>query len=189
MVALSKTSVHSFDIAESVKKVGQLTPRLLDKFGNEIDGKHRNILDNNWKTVVLENIDTPEKLILARFHSNYHRRDGSNDLSQAIRDLLTLYSGQNKLDSEPWVQNRKGREPNELLHRIAEALSVSYKTVLKYAPLTFKQKTPIKTKKSVEGSSTKKPSKQGTLIETPNILTATFPNCKCKECIHNATCK
>ena len=188
MVASSKISLHQFDIAESVKKIGQLTPRLFDKFGNSIDGNHRTAFDSEWKSITLENIDTPEKLLLARFHANYHRRTMSDlEIKQTLNALLMLYSEQKTLDSGQAVQKPIiGRPSNELLHRAADALGVSYKTVSRYVEPEFKQKTPVKKKTSVKPE---KPTKQVTIVETPNILAATFPNCKCKECIHNATCK
>lgn len=183
---LSKTSSHSFDIAASAEKIGQLTPVLRDKFGNVIDGNHRLVIDPQWRSITDDSIDTEEKLILAQFHANWHRRT-SEDIKQAVNKLLALYSVQKSLDdSGSSFQKLEGRQQNELLHRVADALSVSYKTVSNYAPSEFKQKTPVKTK-SMKQRFTNKSSKQETIIETPKI-SLTFPKCLCKGCEHVNVC-
>jgi len=185
-----KTTAHPFDIAESSKKIGQLTPRLLDKFGNEIDGKHRNAIDPNWKSITLENIDTPEKLIIARFVANYHRRNVSDpEIKQTLNALLKLYSEQKMLDKGQPVhcpKDQTDKQQHDLLVHAADTLGVSYRTIIRYADPTFKRpkKIPIKkTQSKVEQSFAEKSSKQEMLAETPNIATTCLcSKCKVKTC-------
>lgn len=61
-------------LRESAKIIGHGYPIILDKFGNIVDGFHRNEADPNWPKKKNELIDTPFKAELARFHLNICRR-------------------------------------------------------------------------------------------------------------------
>jgi len=65
---------ENYDLRESVKALGKLTPVLKDKFGNVIDGLHRLELYPDWPCITVSFIDTPEKLEAARLAVNTNRR-------------------------------------------------------------------------------------------------------------------
>jgi hypothetical protein len=69
--------VSEYDLKESESTVGQLYPVLLSKDGKVIDGFHRLEADKNWKKMKINEIDTEEKLLLARLVANFHRRNNS----------------------------------------------------------------------------------------------------------------
>jgi hypothetical protein len=74
LVGTNQLSEDEYDLFQSTKALGKLYPILKDKRGNIIDGFHRQNADPRWPTVTVKEIDTDEKLELARLVTNYCRR-------------------------------------------------------------------------------------------------------------------
>ena len=85
---------NDYDLKKS-KSIGELYPVLKDARGNIIDGNHRLQADPNWKAQVIPEIDTDEKLILARLVSNWQRRQvTSKEKAEWINGLAEIYRSQ-----------------------------------------------------------------------------------------------
>lgn len=65
---------EEYDLRESVKALGKLSPVLKDAHGNVIDGLHRLELYPDWPCMTVDFIDTPQKLEAARLAVNTNRR-------------------------------------------------------------------------------------------------------------------
>jgi transposase len=65
---------EEYDLRESVRTLGKLSPILKDAHGNVIDGLHRLELFPDWPTITNESITTPEQLEAARLAVNTNRR-------------------------------------------------------------------------------------------------------------------
>ena len=86
--------MSEFDLKKS-EKIGQLYPVLVDAKGNIIDGNHRLEADPNWRKEKIPEIDTEEKLLVARCVSNWHRRPVSREeKANWINGLAALYEKQ-----------------------------------------------------------------------------------------------
>ena len=70
--------MSEYDLKKSTK-IGQLYPVLVDAKGNIIDGLHRQEADPSWRTEKIPEIDTEEKLLIARCIANWHRRPISRE--------------------------------------------------------------------------------------------------------------
>ena len=88
------SSEENYDLKKSGKKF-QLYPVLTDKKGNLIDGIHRREADQNWKTEIVEGVETGEDLLSARLIANTNRRSVSpEEKSELINRLAEIYRKQ-----------------------------------------------------------------------------------------------
>ena len=123
---------------DSQKIIGQLYPVLKSKDGQVIDGFHRLAVDPNWKSVVLSEVDTEEKLLIARAVSNWHRRQvPKKEKAKWINDLAEIYQKQGyKVEGQS-----KGSVPkNEIAEKIADVTGLSKITVINYLYNDYKQR-------------------------------------------------
>jgi len=125
--------LSEYDLKKS-KKVGQLYPVLVDAKGNVIDGYHRLEADPNWRKEKLSEIDTEEKLLVARCVANWNRRQISREEKEEwINSLARIYQKQGLKVSS------KGRR-NEIMAKIMEVTGLSDRTVGAYLDERYKQK-------------------------------------------------
>ena len=108
-----------YDLMASKKFVGVLCPILLDVYGNCVDGKRRCQLDRGWPAVVLEYVDTPLKLHVARLVANFCRRRMQ---PQEVREEMSKI-----VELSGWSAEK-----------IAEETGISYRTVAKYLPERYR---------------------------------------------------
>jgi hypothetical protein len=117
------------DVEKSIK-IGELYPVLKDKFGNIIDGNHRLKVDPNWKTQVIPEIDTPEKLVISKMHANWNRRQ------------LTYQEKEEWINTLAEIYQKEGYKAlitsNEIVTKIKEATGLSQPTINKYLHNEFK---------------------------------------------------
>ena len=132
-----KMEKREYDLKASTKEIGQLYPVLKAKDGEILDGFHRTQSDPSWKTVVLENIDSEEKKLLARLVANFNRRQISRgEKAIWINSLAALYQKQG-LRVEGKRRQRQG--PNEIVQRICERTGIAWRTIMEYLHPCFKQ--------------------------------------------------
>lgn len=111
-------------------KIGQLYPVLVDAKGNVIDGFHRLEADPKWRTEKITEIDTKEKLLVARCVANWNRRQVSwEEKEDWINSLARIYKEQGLK-----VTKRK----NEIKHRIAENTGLNPDIVLMFLKDEYK---------------------------------------------------
>ena len=121
-----------FNRKESTKTVGELYPVLLSKDGQVIDGFHRLEDNPNWKTETLENINSEEKLLLARAISNWHRREvPRKEKEEWINGLAKIYKEQGMADP--------------LAAIIASETGLAERTVRSYLSSEYKQEAQART--------------------------------------------
>ncbi len=85
------SSEENYDLKKSGKKF-QLYPVLKDKKGNTIDGNNRLEADPNWKTEIVEGVETEEDLLSARLIANTNRRSVSaEEKREMINRLAEIY--------------------------------------------------------------------------------------------------
>lgn len=121
---------------DSKKLVGELYPVLVSNDGEVIDGFHRLAVDPNWKREVVKDIDSEEKLLVARAISNWHRRQVSREeKEQWINGLAELYKKQGLT-----VGNRG--EPNQIVNRLLDVTGLNRDTVIGYLDEQYKQVFP-----------------------------------------------
>jgi predicted alpha-1,6-mannanase (GH76 family) len=83
---------QEYDLKKSTKRIGQLYPVLKAADGEILDGCHRLDSDPAWKSMVLENINTPEKKLIARLVANFHRRlVTAEEKTEWINGLAKIY--------------------------------------------------------------------------------------------------
>ena len=88
------SSEENYDLKKSGKKF-RLYPVLTDKKGNIIDGNNRREADQNWKTEIVEGVETEEDLLTARLVANTNRRIVSpEEKSELINRLAEIYRKQ-----------------------------------------------------------------------------------------------
>ena len=127
--------MSEYDLKKS-KKVGQLYPVLVDAKGKVIDGFHRLEADPKWRTEKLPEIDTEEKLLVARCVANWVRRQISREEKEEwINGLARIYKKQGLKVSS------KGRR-NEIMAKIMEVTGLSDRAVGTYLHDKYKQKPP-----------------------------------------------
>lgn len=120
------------------KTVGQLYPILKDKHGNVIDGFHRLEADPEWRQETLENIDTEEKLLVARAVANWHRRQvNRKEKEEWINRLAKIYQKQG-LE----IYGKGKGTPNEIIEHLVKSTGLSQVTINKHLFNKFKQKDP-----------------------------------------------
>lgn len=113
---------------DSQKIIGQLYPVLKSKDGQVIDGFHRLAVDPNWKSVVLPEVDTEEKLLIARAVSNWQRREVSHEEKAGwINGLAEIYQKQDVAIGSAIIQ------------RIMEVTGLARKTTTNYLDAKYKE--------------------------------------------------
>jgi hypothetical protein len=124
--------MSEYDLKKS-KKIGQLYPILVDAKGNIIDGFHRLNADPNWRKEQLQEIDTEEKLLVARCVANWHRRQVSGEEKEEwINELAKIYQKQG-------LKVRNEQQQNEIVRKIADVTGLHINTVELYLSAKFKQ--------------------------------------------------
>jgi len=128
--------MSEYDLKKS-KKVGQLYPVLIDAKGNVVDGFHRLEADPNWRKETLSEIDTEEKLLVARCVANWNRRQVSmEEKEEWINGLAEIYRKQGlKVRSQ-------GSGKNEIIAKIGEVTGLNPPTIQYYLAEEYKQKEP-----------------------------------------------
>jgi len=135
-----ETGAKEYDLKASEDSVGQLYPVLLSKDEEVIDGYHRLEADKDWRTEILEHIDTEEKLFIARCIANWHRRYvPSAEKEEWINGLAKIYQKQGLKVS---AYNPAGQSINEILNKIVEATGLHENTIRSYLRGEFKQRAP-----------------------------------------------
>jgi hypothetical protein len=128
---------EEYDLKDSGDAVGQLYPVLVDAKGNVIDGFHRLEANPEWRKEKLENIDSEEKLLLARCISNWHRRQVSREEKEEwINGLAKIYKKQG-LSASKLIG---GKYHNEIIAKIVDKTGFSKPTITKHLDLKYKQK-------------------------------------------------
>jgi len=123
--------MSEYDLKKS-EKIGQLYPVLVDAKGNIIDGFHRLEADPKWRTEKLKEIDTKEKLLVARCVANWHRRQVSwEEKKEWINGLARIYKKQGLR-----VCGHDNR--NEILEKVVEVTGLSKRTVQRFIRDEFK---------------------------------------------------
>jgi len=109
--------------------------------GEILDGCHRLNSDPSWKSMVLENIDTPEKKIIARLVANFHRRTVLNEeKAEWINQLAEIYRNNGlKVEAETNAEKASLFKPNEIVKKISEVTGLCRRTVRMYLEPHFKQ--------------------------------------------------
>jgi hypothetical protein len=124
--------MSEYDIKKS-EKIGQLYPVLVDAKGNVIDGFHRLEADPNWRKEKISEIDTEEKLLVARCVSNWHRRQVAREEKEDwINGLAEIYQRQG-------LSTKGIRGQNEIKARIVGITGLDPRTVELYLKPEFKQ--------------------------------------------------
>lgn len=127
--------MSEFDLKKS-EKIGQLYPVLVDAKGNIIDGHHRLEADPNWRKEKISEIDTEEKLLVARCVSNWHRRQvGREEKTEWINGLAKLYKNQGyKVEGK----SRSSVPKNEIVEKIVEVTGLHKTTIIAYLYREYK---------------------------------------------------
>jgi ParB-like chromosome segregation protein Spo0J len=124
---------EEYDLKKSENKIGQLYPILKSKDGQIIDGFHRQKADPNWKSLVVPEIDSEEKLLLARLIANFHRRQITREEKEEwINGLAEIYKKQG-LNVSP---------KNEILAKIVAVTGLNQSTVQLFMKSKYKQTEP-----------------------------------------------
>lgn len=115
-------------LSKSEAVIGQLYPVLRDAEGKVIDGFHRLDSNPNWKSVILENIDTEEKRLIVSAHANVGRRSISRkERMNIINRLAEIYYQQGlRADAKIITTGINGRTQkrnyNEIKNKISEVM-------------------------------------------------------------------
>jgi hypothetical protein len=130
---------QEYDLKKSCRKVGQLYPVLKAADGEVLDGLHRVESDSGWKTLVLENIKTPEEKIIARLIANFHRRSvSSQEKSQWINGLAEIYRNQGLKMKGKKASMEDHTGANEIVDKICEVTGLAKQTVHQYLSESYK---------------------------------------------------
>jgi hypothetical protein len=131
--------MSEFDLKKS-EKIGQLYPVLVDAKGNIIDGFHRLEADPNWRRQKLPEIDTKEKLLIARCVANWNRRQVSTEEKEEwINQLAEIYERQGLRVRQEVKTEKGGYRTNEIVTKIAEVTGLDESTVRDYISPAYKQ--------------------------------------------------
>jgi hypothetical protein len=135
-------SEEEYDLRKSADKIGELYPVIMSKTGEVVDGFHRLNAKAGWRREVREDIDTPEKVLVARLISNKFRRQvTAEEVRGWINDLAEI------------ALIEHGIEPGEISGWVAEETGYSPITVRQY--LDEKYLESIKSKSGKEGAEKK----------------------------------
>ena len=130
--------MSEYDLKKS-KKIGQLYPVLVDSKGNVIDGFHRLEADPKWRTEKLAEIDTEEKLLVARCVANWQRRQiPREEKEEWINSLAKIYKKQGLRIQGKRTVIGPITTSNEIIARIVQVTGLSYSTVVQYLNEKFK---------------------------------------------------
>lgn len=130
--------MNEYDLKKS-EKIGQLYPVLVDAKGNVIDGVHRLEADPNWRKEKLTEVDTEEKLLVARCVANWHRRQVAwEEKEEWINGLARIYKKQG-LEVYGKRMGSAGASPNKIRDKIAVVTGLTPDTVNEYLSEEFKQ--------------------------------------------------
>ena len=134
--------MSEYDLKKS-EKIGQLYPVLVDAKGNVIDGFHRLEADPNWRREKLPEIDTKEKLLVARCVANWHRRQiPREEKEEWINGLARIYEKQGyKIRGKRYTIEEGASSvttTNEILVKIMNVSGLSRKTVLEFLDSKYK---------------------------------------------------
>lgn len=131
--------VSEYDLKKS-EKIGQLYPVLEDAKGNVIDGLHRLEADPNWRRERLQEVDTEEKLLIARCVANWHRRQVPTEEKQEwINALAKIYEKQGLKVRREVKTEKGGYRINEIVTKVAEVTGLDESTVRDYISPAYKQ--------------------------------------------------
>ena len=133
--------MSEYDLKKS-KKVGQLYPVLVDAKGKVIDGFHRLEADPKWRTEKLPEIDTEEKLLVARCVANWQRRQVSREEKEEWIDGLARIYKKQGLKVSGRRLGSGGAPPNEIEQEIVKKTGLTPYTVRQYLSDEFKQRLP-----------------------------------------------
>lgn len=136
--------MSEYDLKKS-EKVGQLYPVLVDAKGNVIDGFHRLEADPKWRTEEHPEINTEEKLLVARCVANWHRRQVSREEKEKwIAELARIYEKEGLKVRKSIKTSTGGYRVNEIVQKIAFVTGLSEDTVRDYIPRAYKQTEQIR---------------------------------------------
>jgi hypothetical protein len=124
---------ENYNLKESSEGIGQLYPILVDKKGRIIDGFHRLQANPKWRVQPLDNIDTDEKLLVARCIANWCRREiKETEKAEWVNSLAEIYQKQG-LE----VRGKEGK--NEIVDKLIAVLSIGEATIRSLLQSKFKQ--------------------------------------------------
>ena len=148
-----------YDLRKSTDKIGELYPVIVSKTGEIVDGFHRINSKANWRREVREDIDTPEKVLLARLISNKFRRQvTAEEVRGWINDLAEI------------ALTERGIEPGEISGWVAEQTGYSEITVRKYLDKKY-----LSYQHSQAGKRGAEVTNSPTLMSTDSVLSVAEP--------------
>ena len=122
--------IQEYNLAASKAGLGELDAVKVDKYGNIIDGFHRTGENANWRREVLDWIDTPEKLELARLAINFARRKVTD---QELTDRIT-------------VLIKSGMKPDQ----IANITGIHLRKIYRHIPANLKSEKSLKISQGIK---------------------------------------
>ena len=135
-----------YDLRKSTDKIGELYPVIVSKTGEIVDGFHRINSKANWRREVREDIDTPEKVLLARLISNKFRRQvTAEEVKGWINDLAEI------------ALTERGIEPGEISGWVAEETGYSTRSATYYLDEKYKNPNLTRTAEQIRGAETASP--------------------------------
>lgn len=141
------------ELKRSYEKFGALYPRLVDKDGRDIDGRHRARVDSKWPTYKLDWVDSEVKREIIALTANVTRREISgSEIGGRLGKIATL----------------TGWSPR----KIASEVGRKYEWVVKYLPQRFKDKLAVKRGKGARSRTSASPNKADSSENAPNGLFA-----------------
>ena len=130
-----------YDLRKSTDKIGELYPVIMSATGEVVDGFHRINAKANWRREVREDIDTPEKVLLARLISNKFRRQvEASEVRGWINDLAQI------------AVDDHGIEPGQISGWVAEQTGYHSRSVREYLDEKYKIKTSPEGPKEMEAT-------------------------------------
>ena len=113
------------ELRQSKRKLGALSPIILDAKGNIVEGHHRQEADPDWPKVTYKEIRTEEDQVLFAIAFNWHRREKSDSWKMKMLaklaglghtvDQIAEMTGLNKRTVYRYLPgDLKGSEPKEL---------------------------------------------------------------------------
>ena len=147
-------SEEHYSLRDNRGAIGELYPKIVDKYGNMIDGNSRGREFSEWRTETREQIDTPVKLWLARISANTLRRTvGRAERADQFRHLAEELT-------------KEGVAKEEIIKTVVHLTTFSERYVRELLPDAYKQR-PGAGGIRVELSSTQKPETAPVSQKTP----------------------
>lgn len=154
-------SEEKYSLKNSRDIIGELYPKIVDKYGNMIDGFTRGKESSEWRTESRDQIDTPVKLWVARISANTHRRTvGRGERADQIRHLAEELT-------------KEGVSKEDLITTIVKLTTFSERYVRELLPDIYKQRPGLGGVR-VELSSTQKPEIAPVTQKTPEEVLSGF---------------